>query len=116
MRVASLVLLLCLLALAGPADAVTVTLAWDYTQGRTPATTFVVARQTGCVGPFVPLATVSVPTHTYDDPSVVLAGLYCYQVTAVSREGWESTPSNVLTFQVPAAPAPPGNLRGTVMP
>ena len=97
------------LGLASLGEALTVTLAWDYTQGPTPAVTFVIARQANCLGAFERLGVVPVPTQTYADATVVSGATYCYQVTALDGNGGESPPSNVL--MVPALqPAPPRNL------
>ena len=111
----SSLLLLCPLAVS----AATIQLAWDYTQGVTPAVGFQMYRQEACAGPFVKLNATSIPlaTLTYLDGTVIAGRLYCWQVTAHDSAGLESAPSNVLQFQIPAPlPAAPRNLRGVVTP
>jgi fibronectin type 3 domain-containing protein len=100
----------------GYAQAVSVTLAWDYTQGSDLATQFKVYSQisTTCSGTWGVIAIVSVPTQGYTD-SMLSAGLtYCYQVTALDNAGLESMPSNVVMFQVLQGPQAPSNLHGFV--
>ena len=97
--------------------AASVKLTWDYTQGATPATKFTMYRQLDCTGLFVAVASIPVTTLTYTDSTVVAGSTYCWDVTASAATGEESTPSNVVSFRVPfQVPAPPTNLRGTVMP
>lgn len=99
------------------AHAVTVTLAWDYVQGITPATEFALYKQPGCTGLFVRLLpSVLVPTQVYVDTDVVAGQTYCWYVTALSAAGQESGTSNTLLFQVPLPPGNPVNLRGTLGP
>lgn len=82
----------------------TATLSWVDTQNPTTATTYTVYRATGlCSGTpaFSKLAS-SVTGTTYADATVI-AGNYCYQVTAVVN-GVESAPSNQALAPVPAFP------------
>ena len=107
---------LCL-ASAWQAEAVSVNLAWDYTQGGVPAVNFNVYKQVGCAGAFTNIASVPVTTKTYSDTAVTEGQTYCWDVTAQAATGKESTPSNVLQFQVPlSTPVSPANLRGTLGP
>jgi hypothetical protein len=116
---------LCLVLLgtlleASSADAgVLLRLDWDYVQGTDPAVKFRVYRQSGCAGPFGALADVSPvgtapATYTYRDPTAVSGQTYCWQVTALSASGKESTASNVVSFSVPSVVAAPTNMRLTV--
>ena len=98
------------------AQAKSVTLMWDYTQGSDPAVKFRVYREVGCAGNFVAVGDILYPTLTFVDSTVVDGGLYCYHVSAINSQGGESTFSNVVQFQVPTTLTPPTNLRGTVGP
>lgn len=114
MRRISLVVFLLLVS-SVIAHSATVTLTWDYVQGLDPAVQFTMYRQDGCVGDFVGIGQVAYPTLTFVDTTVLVGNTYCWQVTARDANGLESTPSNVVQFQV-QAPAPPTNLRGVVGP
>jgi len=94
--------------------AASVQLEWDYIQGATLATNFIINRSDNCSGIFIPLAVITVPTQTYTDSAIVVGQTFCYYVTAQSVTGEESVPSNTVTFQVPQAPTSPYNLQGTV--
>jgi len=95
--------------------AASVNLAWDYSQGTTPATGFAVYRATGTAAPVKIATIVTVTTLTYTDATVVAGNTYTWTVKAVDATGVESASSNAVTFQVPAAlPAAPSNLRGIV--
>ena len=98
-------------------EAVSVNLNWDYLQGGDQAVGFQLYRQANCAGVFVKLNTVLIPvtTVTFTDASITAGQTYCWQVTAVDSIGMESTPSNVLRFQL-QAPQAPTNLRGTIIP
>ena len=107
-----LLLVLCNVTLA---HAVSVTLAWDYTQGTDPAVSFVVYRQNWSIGAFEGHGAIAYPMLTYVDATVLVGNLYCWYVTAQDVSGLESTPSNTVRFQL-LQPAQPQNLRGTVGP
>lgn len=94
-----------------------VRLAWNYTQGTTLATTFIVYKQPNCTGAFAPLATVPVTTLTYTDTAVVAGSTYCWDVTAKAATGEESAHSAPVSFRLPLAPpSAPVGLSGTVVP
>lgn len=116
----SLAVVLCVLLLPTLSWAVSVQLTWDYTQSVDPnaqATVFWIYRQAACSGVFVAIASVTVATLTYTDGGL-FPGTYCWQVTARTTDGRESTPSNTITFQVTAFanPAAPSNLQGILLP
>ena len=111
-----ILLLLCFPALV---YALSVNLAWDYTQGSTAATNFVMERcvGSGCTGYSTLSTTIPVATLAYSDTAVTYNTWYSYRVRAKDAQGGLSAPSNVVSFQTPAATVDaPVNLRGTVTP
>jgi len=113
-------LLVSLLWYGSLSQAATLRLDWDYTQGTSPAVKFRVYRQTGCAGAFTALTpdvqpvTATPATYVFRDTTLIAGQQYCYQATALTAAGTESTPSNGVTFQVPGVVATPVNLRGTL--
>jgi hypothetical protein len=111
-RLLLLASLLCLCLLWNPlAHAAQVMLAWDYAQGSNPAVGYQIYKQPDCVGPFIIAQTQTVELATWTDTQVVQGARYCVYVTAISRAGEESAPSNTVAFRVPTQlPAAPYNL------
>jgi len=107
----SLIVIAFVLGLWVLADAASITLVWNYSQGAIPAATFRVYKQPACTGPFTVVQTQAVDLLTWRDTQVVVGNTYCWYVTAVAATGEESTPSNVLMFPGPDDPLPaPRNL------
>ena len=103
-------LLVCSSSLA---HALSLNLAWQYTQGTPPATGFYVYRQSvACPTsgtpsfPRVTATPLPVTQLTYSDLAVQVGTTYCYYVTAVTAQGMESVPSNTagIFLSIPAAP------------
>lgn len=108
-------MLLVVLLGASSSQALSVSFAWDYTQGPDPAVVFKMYRQQNCAGNFVLIGSVTVPTQVFTDTSVVLGQQYCWYVTAANAVGLESGPSNTVRLFL-STPAVPTNLRSTVNP
>ena len=110
------------LLLASNVHAVTIRLLWDYTDGQTPAVSFSIFKDAACDGGFILIGSVPRNTLTFRDgldpaDPLIPGQRYCYEVTAVSALGDESTPSNVASFQVPIPPPKPlapSNLHGVI--
>lgn len=101
------------------AQAVSMTFAWDYTQGTEPAVGFNFYRAPTCTGTFLKLNTpglIPVTQLTYTDDSATLAigQTHCWKVTAVDADGMEAsgTTSSKL-FRVKGILNPTENLRNT---
>ena len=90
------------------AEALQVTLAWNYTQGVVPAQSFVVYRAPTCAGTFAGQGEVVWPTLNFVDATVVLGNTYCWRVTAKSAQGLESPPSNTVLLPLSPPTAPVG--------
>jgi hypothetical protein len=92
------------------ADPGQVQLGWDYTQGSTPATGFVVQRQEACTGAWTdrPGMPLPVATLSYTDTGLSAANTYCWRVLAVDAAGTRSETSN--TAQWPMTIEPPTDL------
>jgi hypothetical protein len=110
---------LTLLLLARSAMALSVNLAWDYTNSTdAPATGFVMERCTGvnCTVYSTLSSTIPLTTLTYSDGTVRYTTTYSYRVIAINSQGGKSAPSNVVTFQTPEAEmTAPTGLSGTVV-
>ena len=100
--------------------ALSVNLAWDYTQNPdAQATGFSLERCVGqnCTAFFQIGGVIPVATLVYSDTAVNYSTWYTYRVKAVNTQGGVSAPSNAVSFQTPAATlAVPSNMRGTVVP
>ena len=118
-------LLICLLAWMTCAQAVSVSLTWDYQDNALePAVSFNVYRDTDCLGVFTSIGTTPRNLLTFTDVDDVASPFldghrYCYEVTAIGADGKESAPSNGVSFLVPLpqpAPNAPSGLRGVFIP
>jgi hypothetical protein len=113
MKLAILLLMLAIPALAQPHPSAT--LAWTWSQGTgDPAMGFHVWRATVTGGPYTVINTLPVATLTYLDTVVTVGVTYYYVVTAYNNAGDSSKSSEVactFPFQIPGAPTA---LSGTV--
>ena len=109
-KVLCIILWLLILSSSHSVQAASISLAWDYTQGSTPAVKFRLYRQGSAYGE------VSLATQVFTDSGVSAGQIYTYFVVAIDATGQESGPSNTVTFQVPQKPTAPDNLRGTLGP
>jgi hypothetical protein len=101
-----------LILTAWPSEAASqVKVQWDYVQGSDLAVTCSVYKSLGCTTSYTKVQTQSASILTWIDTSVTPGNTYCWYVVAVNTAGTESTPSNVLRFQVPSVLSAPTSLR-----
>jgi len=92
-----------------------VKLQWDINANADPSGTVAIYKSNGCTGSYTIVQTQSESQTTWTDTQVEPGKVYCWYVVG-RLAGKESTPSNVLTFQMPQELTLPetSNLRGEI--
>lgn len=110
MKIATILVLLALVALQSHAQSQSAYLQWvaSASAATNPSLTYNVYRASSCAGSFSKISSAPITTTTYLDNEPG-PGSYCYQVTAV-LSGIESSPSNAASVTLlPSQPPPQGS-------